>query len=96
MREDFRQHADLEVPVGAVDARELADAIGIVDDVAHVGLPLVRSGRGFAATSGFSMLSRLSYLRHPDALTRVSMRPDGAAARFTGRRPSRLASPHLR
>ena len=46
MREDFRQHADLEVPVGAVDARELADAVGIVDDVAHVRQPLVRAGPG--------------------------------------------------
>ena len=46
MREDFRQHADLEIPVGAVDARELADAVGIVDDVAHVRQPLVRSGAG--------------------------------------------------
>ena len=55
MRENLRQHADLEVPVGAVDARELADAVGIVDDVAHVRQPLVRSGAGFV-TSGFSML----------------------------------------
>ena len=43
----MRHHAiDLEIPVGAVDARELADPLGIVDDVAHVRLPLVRaSGR---------------------------------------------------
>ena len=62
MREDFRQHADLEIPVGAVDARELADAVGIVDDVAHVRQPLVRSRAGFGDV-GVQHASGLSLTR---------------------------------
>jgi len=47
MREDFRQHTDLDIPVGAVDARKLADTVGILDDIAHVRQPFVRRRPGF-------------------------------------------------
>ena len=43
MGKDFRQHADLQVPVGAVDAGELANRLRIIDNVADVGLFLVCS-----------------------------------------------------
>jgi len=43
MCENLGQHANFEIPVGAVDAGELADAVGIIDDVADVGLALVRT-----------------------------------------------------
>ena len=43
-----RQHADLEIPIGAVDAGDLADADGMVDDVTHIRLSLVRAGRSGA------------------------------------------------
>jgi hypothetical protein len=48
MSEDFRQYADLEIPVGTVDAGELAYASGMVDDIAHIRLSRVRAGGGCA------------------------------------------------
>src|SRR5262245_61177909 len=46
MCKNLGEDSNLHIPVSAVDARKLADAVGIGDDVARVGLMLVRAGTG--------------------------------------------------